>query len=931
MKFIILILVLLGATELGFASAYDSSTIPIGITCAWSYREQAKDLARNLHWFRNRVDSVDKEKSREIEVANQTNTLFDKLPDAADGGMPHGINDPINIIINRARYWLYGQQDDKGNVPGKKLIAAEKKEGTSVKVTFPATQEVQDKASNENPSAFMRLHRYVFGESAEKQLHSDSPPPNDQEGGNSSKYPTTIDADDKSKARKFLIDVEETQRRILEQEDTDGDFQITINDMGPKTLQLGTADSGGYRKIDIRGTYMLSNLLQELALANDYGRKHIVLDESRLNENPVDRLHHFWDGLTRKIDSDSIEVICMDPKNRSANHNPRIYVPYDETEIYDYYKSVAQKRSHLNLEVIYLPKDITPEYVKSINDRPGLLTLAMRKHIDSKGETTLEGIPFAVPGGRFNEMYGWDSYFVALGLLADERIELSRGMVENFAYEIKHYGKILNANRSYYLTRSQPPFLTDMAFRVYERLNPAQEKENKAWLRGILKSAIKEYFTVWMAEPRLDKKTMLSRYRPDGSGIPPETEASHFNHIIAPYAEKHGVTIEEFDQLYNDGKIIEPELDDYFLHDRAVRESGHDTTYRFDRVCGNLATIDLNTLLYKYEKDFAYMIDHVLDGDLEDFDGVKQESAVWAERAKQRRERIDRYLWNEEKSLYFDYNTVTEKQEHYETVTAFWAMWAGCASPHQANAMAKNSLSKFEVLGGLVSGTEQSRGEISIDRPNRQWDFPFGWAPHQIMAWEGFDKYGMKDIARRLAYRWLFTITKSFVDFNGVVPEKFDVVGLSHKVEVEYGNVGVDFKFVPREGFGWMNSSYQIGLTYLNTQMRRALGTCTVPDLLFEKALARERQERSPEVEAELELRRRSSVMTALNLTRNGSINAAVTRIGPSGDGSKSPHRSSRSPLSMRSPELTHFRSAEETWLAPPPLSTHDEHLSPPI
>ena len=100
----------------------------------------------------------------------------------------------------------------------------------------------------------------------------------------------TQNLDDKSKARKFLIDVEETQRVILEQEDTDGDYQITINDLGPKTFQLGTADSGGYRKIDIRGTYMLSNLLQELALAHDYGRKHIVLDEARLNENPVDRL-----------------------------------------------------------------------------------------------------------------------------------------------------------------------------------------------------------------------------------------------------------------------------------------------------------------------------------------------------------------------------------------------------------------------------------------------------------------------------------------------------------------------------------------------------------------------------------------------------------------------------------------------------------------
>ncbi|KAI7884233.1 trehalase-domain-containing protein [Lichtheimia hyalospora FSU 10163] len=744
-----------------------------------------------------------------------------------------------------------------------------------------------------------------------------------------------VEWNDKNKATKFLIDVEETQRLILEQEDTDGDFQITINDLGPKTLQLGTADSGGYRKIDIRGTYMLSNLLQELALANDYGRKHIVLDEARLNENPVDRLsrmirHHFWDGLTRRIDADTIEVICADPKNRSANHNPRIYIPYSETEVYEYYQEVAQQRSHLNLEVVYLPKDITPEYVKSINDRPGLLTLAMKSHIDPFGKKTLHGVPFAVPGGRFNEMYGWDSYFVALGLLADGRRELAQGMVENFAYEIKHYGKILNANRSYYLTRSQPPFLTDMAHKVYERMPQSNQEKNKDWLRTVLKSAIKEYHTVWMCEPRLDKKTMLSRYRPDGVGIPPETEASHFDHIIAPYAKKHGVSISEFDQLYNDGKIKEPELDEYFLHDRAVRESGHDTTYRFDRVCANLATIDLNALLYKYEIDLAYMIDHVLDGDLTDFDGVKQDANVWRKRAEERRERIDRYLWNEEKSLYFDYNTVTEKQESYETVTTFWAMWAGCASPHQANAMAKHSLSKFEVLGGLVSGTEESRGNISIDRPNRQWDFPFGWAPHQIMAWEGFERYGMKDIARRLAYRWLYTITKSFVDFNGVVPEKFDVVGLSHKVEVEYGNVGVDFKYVPREGFGWMNSSYQLGLGYLNTHARRALGTCTVPDLLFEKALARESHLRTPEEEEEVMRRRRSSVIVARNLTRNGSVSAAVTRIGSTVESMN--HSPTRSPLGSpsRSPLGTPFRSAEETWLAPPPLN-NDEHLSPPV
>jgi alpha,alpha-trehalase len=564
--------------------------------------------------------------------------------------------------------------------------------------------------------------------------------------------------DDKNKARKFLLDVKETQRILVEQEDTDGDFQITVNDFGPKSLSVGSADSGGYRKIEIRGTYMLSNLLQELALAEDYGRKHIVLDEARLNENPVDRLsrmirHNFWDGLTRTIDADGLERICMDPKNRSANHRPRIYIPYSEDEVFDYYQQVAIDRPHLDLEVERLPKDITPDYVQSINDRPGILALALKKSIvDNK--TTFHGVPFVVPGGRFNEMYGWDSYFEALGLLVDDRVDLAQGMVENFAYEIKHYGKILNANRSYYLSRSQPPFLTDMARQVYYKLSPNIDHKN--WLRTMLQAAIKEYHTVWMSEPRLDPKTQLSRFRPAGKGIPPETEASHFDHIIQPFATQAGLSISELMKRYNEGTHIQPELDEYFLHDRAVRESGHDTTYRYEGRCANLATIDLNSLLYKYETDIADIIEQDLDGELQDYEGVKQTSEIWRHRALARKARINKYLWNEEKGMYFDYDTVTEKQIDYETVTTFWAMWAKCASQEQAEKMTRQALYKFEVMGGLVSGTAESRGIISLDRPNRQWDFPFGWAPHQILAWKGFENYGMIDIQQRLCYRWLY-------------------------------------------------------------------------------------------------------------------------------------------------------------------------------
>jgi alpha,alpha-trehalase len=178
--------------------------------------------------------------------------------------------------------------------------------------------------------------------------------------------------------------------------------------------------------------------------------------------------------------------------------------------------------------------------------------------------------------------------------------------------------------------------------------------------------------------------------------------------------------------------------------------------------------------------------------------------------AKQTQQKVDAYLWNDEKKLYYDYDCHLQNLSVYDTVTCLWAMWAGLASPEKAHAMVPKALSLFEVAGGLVSGTEESRGRIGLDRPNRQWDFPYGWAPHQIMAWKAMKNYGFELEAERLAYRWLYTLVKSFVDFNGVVPEKFDVVSMTHKVNVEYGNVGSDFQCVVREGFGWMNASFQV-------------------------------------------------------------------------------------------------------------------------
>ncbi|KAI9739712.1 MAG: alpha,alpha-trehalase nth1 [Cirrosporium novae-zelandiae] len=649
--------------------------------------------------------------------------------------------------------------------------------------------------------------------------------------------------------RKFLIPVASTLESLLANEDTDRNMQITIDDHGPKVLSVGTAASNGFNRFDIRGTYMLSNLLQELTLANEYGRKFIVLDEARLNENPVNRLarlikNSFWPNLTRRIDASNIEIVGKDPKDWTDDPRPRIYVPRGCPEQYEYYCKVSEQHPNIHLDVQYLDT-ITPDYVRDLNEKPGLLALEMEEIVDPQtGQRSMRGLPFVVPGGRFNELYGWDSYMESLGLLVNDRVDLAKSMVQNFCFCIKHYGKILNANRSYYLTRTQPPFLTDMALRVYERIK--NDPGALEFLRQAILAAIKEYYSVWMAEPRYDPESGLSRYRSDGLGVPPETEASHFIHILTPYAEKHNMTFQEFVRAYNYREVNEPELDLYFLHDRAVRESGHDTSYRLEKVAADLATIDLNSLLYKYECDIARTIRSFFGDKLEvpagfctvgKKPGYIETSAIWDRRAKRRKVLIDRYLWNEEKGMYFDYNTRTKEQSDYETCTTFWAMWAGVATPRQASSLMENALPKFEVFGGLVSGTEESRGAVGLERPNRQWDYPFGWAPQQMLAWTGFLRYGYQDEAERLAYKWLYLVTKAFVDFNGVVVEKYDVTQPidPHKVEAEYGNQGSDFKGVAKEGFGWVNASYVYGLQITNAHMRRALGACTPYDT-FKKA-----------------------------------------------------------------------------------------------
>jgi alpha,alpha-trehalase len=648
-------------------------------------------------------------------------------------------------------------------------------------------------------------------------------------------------------AKPILVNVQENLEGLIDEEDTDGDKKITVEDVpllkkgrGDKRFWLTSCDGKRY---EVAGTFCLANLLQELKLCQDAGFEDAELDPKRIFESPVARLSRsiqelYWDSLTRRINRKNLGQMLQDEKIATTGYR-YIYVPHSDTAALAYFSKASKELPDLKVRVERLPAKITPKYVRSLDGKHGLLVLAMNR--TPKGE--FAAIPFVVPGGRFNEMYGWDSYFIALGLLADGRVELARAMVDNLVYQINHYGKILNANRTYYLTRSQPPFLTSMALAVYENL--PKNKESKAWLKKVFTAAIKEYHGVWLDQAHLTE-TGLSRYHGSGLGPPPEVEPGHFDVIYMPFALKGDLTVQEFEKKYKAGQIKVPELDKFFVHDRALRESGHDTTYRWDvggDRCADFVTVDLNSLLYKVELDIGRTIEKEFGGKLQLPDGAIETSSSWRNRAQKRKERIQKYLWDEKHGFFFDYDLVRKRRHAYVNATCFYPLWAyhpeapdtRLATPEQAEKIVTNALPLLEMPGGLAASAAYSRGPISKSRTARQWDYPNGWAPHQMLAWQGLLNYGFNDKAHRLIYRWLYSITRNALDYNGTVTEKLDVVKRSHEVFAEYGNVGTKFAYITKEGFGWMNASYQVGLGILPANLRGQLDRLVPPEWLFDR------------------------------------------------------------------------------------------------
>lgn len=368
--------------------------------------------------------------------------------------------------------------------------------------------------------------------------------------------------------------------------------------------------------------------------------------------------------------------------------------------------------------------------------------------------------PYIVPsndngsGFVFEEMYYWDSYFIAQGLFGTSRERFAIYILENMLNMFQRFDLVPNSSRFYMTGRSQPPFLTSLIMDIYERANSpvpqvsdfvsvSQAVKNN-WLKSRMDIAKDEYRTVWLG-----------------------TKQPHWRLVFDGLSRYYQIDV---------------------LHDLAETESGWDMNPRFYRRCLSFIPIDLNALLYKYETDFEKAATIV--GDLE-------EAQEWKERAEERKQQINKYLWDEDKGFFFDYDFENRKLGGIWSLAGFYPMWAKLASKDQAHRLVKN-LEKFEHIGGLVTcPPNQDIGRSIV--PPMQWDYPNGWAPLHWIVIEGLKNYGYTEEAERIARSWVNTNLLQFQK-QGVFLEKYNVVE-----PLEKPREGV---YPTQIGFGWTNAIF---------------------------------------------------------------------------------------------------------------------------
>ncbi|MEP6985567.1 MAG: trehalase family glycosidase [Chloroflexota bacterium] len=338
--------------------------------------------------------------------------------------------------------------------------------------------------------------------------------------------------------------------------------------------------------------------------------------------------------------------------------------------------------------------------------------------------------PYIVPGNgeMFQEMYYWDSFFEALGVVGTEYEHLVMDMTENMLYLFNRFGVIPNGSRYYFLSRSQPPLLNEMIWLSYNILVKKDKLSADAFLASAMQASEREHETVWHGTEQPHKRLLyrgLSRY----------------------------YDINVLDML-------------------ASCESGWDHSTRCDDRWLEHLPVDLNAMLYRRECDYERVA--TMQGDT-------SRAESWAARAAKRRETMIDLMWDGGQGFFFDYDVANKTCNTAPSLAGFYPLWAKLATPEQAARIVRDWLPRFEFPGGLVTTLDSKAG--------RQWAYPNGWAPLNWIVTEGLANYGFNDEAQRIRRAWCDNCAAVFTE-TGAMWEKYNVVQIGGKEEGGlYGSV----------------------------------------------------------------------------------------------------------------------------------------------
>ena len=424
-----------------------------------------------------------------------------------------------------------------------------------------------------------------------------------------------------------------------------------------------------------------------------------------------------------------------------------------------------------------LPKIYSTKYV-SVKGRPVTEHIEMlwdeltRKPGEDESSLIQLPHPYIVPGGRFREIFYWDSYFTMLGLQASARIDMIQNMVDNFSYLIDKYGYMPNGNRTYFLGRSQPPFYASI-------INLLSEEKGENILIKYLPQLEKEY-SFWMrgSEELDDKNISVNRVAllPDGNIL-----NHYWDEFDTPRQESYKEDVELAKQVSDEKQL--------YRNIRAACESGWDFSSRWFRNEKDFTSIhtteiipvDLNCLLFNLEQTIAQA--YQLSND-------NSSSKKYQAAANKRKQAIEKYCWNPEKAFYFDYDYVACKQKQSLTLAATFPLFFKLTNNRQAEGVAKFIQEYFLYPGGLQTTT--------VTTP-QQWDSPNGWAPLHWIAIKGLANYGYDKLAKDIAQRWM-SINEKVYNNTGKMMEKYNVVA----TDLEAGGG----EYLSQDGFGWTNGVY---------------------------------------------------------------------------------------------------------------------------